>query len=93
MSLNWHRLRANVACLVDWLRIAAKQGWLGSVRSARREGERRFKGAGERAAAKLAKYRWRIGLAQPYGPKAAALALGEELPPSRRPRGAPPGTP
>ena len=93
VSIDWHRLRANVACLIEWLRIGAKHGWLGSARSARREGERRFKEAGERAAAKLAKYRWRIGLTQPYGSKAVALGLGEEQPPSRRPRGAPPGTP
>jgi hypothetical protein len=91
VSLDWHRLRANVACLIEWLRIGAKHGWLGSVRGAQRQGERRFKEVGERAAAKLAKFRWRIGLAQPYGPKAAALGLGEETPPSRRPRGTPPG--
>jgi hypothetical protein len=24
VGLDWHRLRANVACLIDWLRIAAK---------------------------------------------------------------------
>lgn len=36
VSLNWHRLRANVACLIDWMRIAAKAGWLGSARSAKR---------------------------------------------------------
>ncbi len=36
VSLSWHRLRANVACLIDWLRIAAKNGWLGSARAARR---------------------------------------------------------
>jgi hypothetical protein len=45
---------------------------------------------GERAASKLAKMRARIGLAQPYGAQAAQLGLGEETPPSRRPRGAPP---
>lgn len=45
VSIDWHRLRANVACLIDWLRIGAKQGWLGSARSARREGERRFQKA------------------------------------------------
>lgn len=94
VSLDWHRLRANVACLLDWLRIAAKNGWLGSTRAARRhEGARRFKEVGERAAANLAKMRVRVGIAQPYGPKAALLGLGEETPPSRRPRGAPPATP
>lgn len=34
VGLDWHRLRANVACLIDWLRIAAKNSWLGSARSA-----------------------------------------------------------
>jgi hypothetical protein len=93
VSLDWHRLRANVACLIEWLRIGAKHGWLGSARAARREGERRFKQVGERIAARLATMRVRMGLAQPYGPKAALLGFGEETPPSRRPRGAPPGKP
>lgn len=31
-SIRWHRLRANVACLIDWLRICAREGWLGSAR-------------------------------------------------------------
>ena len=31
VSIGCHRLRANVACLVDWLRIAARCGWLGST--------------------------------------------------------------
>jgi hypothetical protein len=43
VSRDWHRLRANVACLIDWLRIAAKNGWLGSARTARKAGKRRFK--------------------------------------------------
>jgi hypothetical protein len=91
VSIDWHRLRANVACLIDWLRIGAKQSWLGSARSARREGERRFKERGERIASRLAKMRLSMGLGQPYGPMAAALGLGQETPPSRRSRGAPPG--
>jgi hypothetical protein len=98
-SLGWHRLRANVACLIEWLRIGAKHGWLGSTRRGRRkgaqrmEGERRFKETGERIAAKLAEKRLEEGLGQPYGPNAAALGIGEVTPPSRRPRGAPPGRP
>jgi hypothetical protein len=91
VSRDWHRLRANVACLIDWLRIAAKNGWLGSARSAQRHtGERRFKEAGEGIASRLAGMRVRMGLAQPYGPMAAQLGLGQELPPSERPRRAPP---
>lgn len=93
VSRNWHRLRSNVACLIDWLRIAAKNGWLGSTRSARKEGERRFRESGQRIALRLSKMRVRMGLAQPYGPKAVELGLGELLPPSRRPRGAPPPAP
>jgi hypothetical protein len=92
VSADWHRLRANVACLIDWLRIAAKNGWLGSARAARKAGERRFRARGERIAARLSEIRVRMGLAQPYGPKAALLGLGQETPPSRRPRGAPPGS-
>ncbi len=91
VSRDWHRLRSYAACLIDWLRIAAKNDWLGSARSARRKGERRFKDAGARIARELTEIRVRIGLAQPYGPKAVALGLGEALPPSERQRGAPPG--
>jgi hypothetical protein len=94
VSLDWHRLRANVACLIEWLRIGAKHGWLGSARAAQRHaGERRFEEVGTRIAARLAKMRVRMGLAQPYGPKAAELGLGKVTPPSRRTRGAPPGSP
>jgi hypothetical protein len=93
VSRDWHRLRSNVACLIDWLRIAAKNGWLGSTRAARRKGERRFKERGERIASRLAKMRVTMGLAQPYGLKAVELGLGQALPPSRRARGAPPGSP
>jgi hypothetical protein len=93
VSLNWHRLRAYTACLIDWLRIASKQGWLGSTRTARRHGQRRFKEKGERISSRLAELRVKAGLAQPYGPKAAALGIGEKTPPSRRPRGAPPPVP
>lgn len=92
VGLDWHRLRANVACLIDWLRIAAKNDWLGSVRSAaRRRGTRTQKDAGRKAAMSVAKIRARIGLYKPYGPGAKKLGRGEETPPSRRPRGAPPG--
>jgi hypothetical protein len=93
VSIEWHRLRANVACLIDWLRIASKNGWLGSARTARREGQRRFKEAGQGIAGRLAEMRVTMGLAQPYGPKAVLLGLGKETPPSRRPRRAPPPPP
>jgi hypothetical protein len=35
-GIGWHRLRANVAALIEWLRIAHRQGWLGSARAKRR---------------------------------------------------------
>lgn len=35
--------------------------------------------------------RVRMGVAAPYGIKAEHLKLGQRTPPSRRPRGAPPG--
>ena len=92
VGLDWHRLRANVACLIDWLRIAAKNGWLGSARSAvRHQGTRTRKDAGRKAAMSVAKTRARLGLYKPYGPAAKKSGNGEETPPSRRPRGAPPG--
>ncbi len=92
LGLDWHRLRANVACLVDWLRIAAINDWLGSARAAKRQtGTRRQQRAGENAAKRLGKMRASMGLLQRYGAAAKALGLGEDTPPSRRPRGAPPG--
>jgi hypothetical protein len=92
VGLDWHRLRANVACLIDWLRIAAKAGWLGSARSAvRHKGVRRQKKASQAAARSVAKTRARLGLYTPYGPGAKKSGRGEETPPSRRQRRAPPG--
>ena len=90
VGLDWHRLRANVACLVDWLRIAAKAGWLGSARTAQRpKGVRRKNDAGRKASMSVAKTRARLGLYSPYGRGAKKAGSGEETPPSRRPRGAP----
>ena len=92
LGLNWHRLRANVACFIEWLRIAAINGWLGSARAAKRaKGTRRQEQAGADAAKSLKKMRVNMGLTARYGAQAKALGLGEETPPSRRPRGAPPG--
>lgn len=93
VGLDWHRLRANVACLIDWLRIGAVNGWLGSVRAAKRakKGVRTMMDEGTRAVASLSKRRSKHGLDLPYGLQAKRLGLGEETPPSRRPRGAPPG--
>jgi hypothetical protein len=89
VSLDWHRLRAHVACLVDWLRIASKNDWLDTAPAPRREGTRAFKDEGARAAASLAEARVHIGLSRPYGPKAERLEVGPPLPPSELPRGTP----
>lgn len=93
VGLEFHRLRAYVACYIDWLRIAAKNDWLDSPAESacaaspgaiRKTGERKFKTTGERIAKSLADKRVRMGLAQPYGPKAAKLGLGDATLPSER---------
>lgn len=93
VSLNWHRLRANVACLIDWLRIAELNDWLGSARATKRarKGVRRKLEAGVRAVAELMKEREDNGLDLPYGPQAERLGFGDARPPSNRMSGAPPG--
>jgi hypothetical protein len=90
-SIGFHQLRANIACLLDWLRICHREGWLGSVRRNHHGVRRRSEHVGVAVAHSLARMRARMGLAAPYGPKAAQLGIDEETPPSRRPRGAPPG--
>jgi len=89
-GIGWHRLRAYVACLVDWLRILLREGWLGSARRNHRDSERGHQAKGEKAAKRLIAHRYRIGLMQPYGERAFALSYGQVTPPSRRPRGTPP---
>ena len=86
--MRFHRLRANVAVLVEWLRIGHREGWLGSARRNHRDPVRTFQQTGERIAARLADRR---ALAAAYGEAAQRLELGQRTPPSRRPRGAPPG--
>lgn len=90
-GIGWHRLRANVAALVEWLRICSREGWLGSARRNYGEAKRSFAEKGRRIAARLAEMRARMGVAQAYGATAARLDIGNRTPPSRRPRGAPPG--
>jgi hypothetical protein len=86
VSIKWHRLRANVACLIDWLKIAYRCGWLSSTLSKKRhEGTRRFKWQGEREVGRLADSRAYSGLAGAYGPAAIKLGFLEEKPPSDRP--------
>lgn len=88
-SIGWHRLRANVATLVEWLPICAREGWLGSARRNHLKPTRAFEEHGRRAAHVLAGMRLNMKLLQPYGVKAAHLGLGGVDPPSRRTRDAP----
>lgn len=81
VSIGCHRLRANVACLVDWLRIAARCGWLGSTKT-EHTGKRKFRKRGERLAAKLADERAKAGLLAAYGPAAVRLGFKVGKPPS-----------
>jgi hypothetical protein len=86
VSIGCHRLRANVACLVDWLRIAYRCGWLGSTKSkTKHPGKRKFKQRGEQEAVKLADERGRLGLSGSYGPAAVALGFKIADPPSDLP--------
>lgn len=90
-SIGWHRLRANVAALIEWLRICLREGWLGSARRNHRSAKRAFQQTGRNIAARFADMRARRGLSEAYGVNAERLGLGPRTPPSRRPRGAPPG--
>jgi hypothetical protein len=90
-GIGWHRLRANVASLIEWLRICYREGWLGSPRRNDRGPERGFKDRGQRISVKLGNMRARMGVIVAYGEKAEQLQLGQRTPPSRRPHGAPPG--
>src|SRR3954454_16101074 len=36
-DIGFHRLRANAACLIEWLRICFCQGWLGSPKRNHRQ--------------------------------------------------------
>jgi hypothetical protein len=73
-------------------RICVRQGWLGDAPRNRRGTERKFKDRAQRSAARFAEMRHRMGLLILYGPKAIRLFAGTQAtPPSRRPRGAPPG--
>lgn len=91
-DIGFHRLRTNVASLIEWLRICFREGWLGNPRRNHRDTTRNFQDRGQRIAVKLAEMRARMGLLIPYGERAAELfGSAQRTPPSRRPRGAPPG--
>lgn len=88
IGLGARRLRAAVACFIDWLRIAVMNGWTGSARPTKRgklvKGVRRSQKTGEENALSLAEKRARLGLLEHYGPQAAKLGIGDALPPSER---------
>ena len=88
-DLGWRRLRANVAALIDWLRICHREGWLGKPRRNDLRTERKFKDRAASISVKLAKMRVRMGIIGAYGEKTEQLRLGKRTPPSRRDRGAP----
>jgi hypothetical protein len=90
-DIRFHRLRANAAALVEWLRICYLAGWLGNPDRRTREATRKFKTRAERIAVRLAEMRYRMGVMGGYGENAQRLHLGQRTPPSQRPRGAPPG--
>lgn len=90
-DIGFHRLRANAAALIEWLRICYVAGWLGNPDRRTREATRKFETRAERIAVRLAEMRYRMGVMGAYGEAAERLALGMRTPPSRRPRGAPVG--
>ena len=88
-DIGWHRLRANVAALVDWLRICYREGCLAKPRRNHKGTKRKFKNRAVTITEKLAKMRVRMAIMGAYGSKAEKLGLGERIPPSRRARGTP----
>jgi len=88
-DIGWHRFRADVAALVDWLRICYREGWLGKPRRNHLKTERKFKDRATSISVKLAKMRGGMGIMGAYGEKAEQLGLGKRTPPSGRDRGAP----
>jgi hypothetical protein len=84
--IDWHRLRASVACFIDWLRIAKKNGWLSAkVRQAKAKGVRSLPKTQRAPQRALRKRRTIAGLDMPYGQAAVRLGRGEETLPSDRP--------
>lgn len=81
---SWQQLRSDASLVVEWFRICWRHGWLPGSKNRNHHEERHFRWKGREGAAKLAAERAAAFLHLPYGKKAAALGLGEELPPSRR---------
>lgn len=84
VGIGWHRLRALTACVVEWLRVCHREGWLGSPRRNSRHPRRPRHLVGIRIARDLTRSRVRNGLMAAYGPKAHALGIGRPEPPSHR---------
>jgi hypothetical protein len=89
-GLGFHRLRANAASFVEWLRICHREGWLGTPRRNTGAPKRAFKATGENIAVRLANLRARVGLMGAYGDAAFKVGHGLRTPPSNQPRGGPP---
>ncbi len=101
------QLRATAALLVEWLLICTRESWRGSLRrpdrvKARVNQDRFIHDQGVEKAESFAKFRQKIGLLAPYGPKAKTLGVGdlhpspgliETLRPGRRTSKAPPDEP
>jgi hypothetical protein len=84
-DIRFHRLRANAAALVEWLRICYLAGWLGNPDRRTREATRKFKTRAERIALRLAEMRYRMGVMGGYGENAHASTSASALhPPSVR---------
>jgi hypothetical protein len=82
---KWQQLRANAALLVEWLRIAWREGWLGSARKNKNEPVRADKKIGEEKRKRLLSRRSFFKLHLPYGKLAAKLGIGHKDPPSAQP--------
>lgn len=83
-GIGAHKLRASAAMLIEWIRICTIEGWLGSPRRNHNSPTRTYRDAAHGAATDLLNMRARIGLHAAYGPRAAALGLGPNSPPSRQ---------
>ena len=84
IGIGWHQLRALLACLIEWLPICHREGWLGSARRNQRHPRRHALLVGIDNARSLRRSRICTGLMTAYGKRAADLHLGDAILPSRR---------
>lgn len=82
-DIAWHRLRANVAGLVAWLRICYREGWLGKPRRNHLGTERKFRNCANAIANTLATMRLRMGIMGAYGEWPRNSGWASENPPTR----------